>query len=227
MLRTVPGGRANSWYPSTGTSWKFEDRFAGVLGTDGYRLFSLVVQSPSGETVKVRLPAAQYLDHRGRHELKQRIRKMLEYFHADRLNYAVVRFLQPSRDDSGFFVRLGHGAADVKPIAHLYKTQVYELAELPRRTERIRSAAYYDTYSLAQTQDELLLSRFHMRRWILSLRARSWIPAEQVPEIVGVSGSDVSRVFADIARKRRTTRYLRLPPQLVSPVSSLDERGER
>src|SRR5947209_16358254 len=31
--------------------------------------------------------------------------------------------------DQGFFVKLGDGAADLKPIAHLYKTQVYQLAE--------------------------------------------------------------------------------------------------
>ena len=59
---------------------------------------------------------------------KQRIRKTVEYFHADRLNYAVVGTPNRLEYDQGFFVKNGDGSADVKPIAHLYKTQVYALA---------------------------------------------------------------------------------------------------
>ena len=64
---------------------------------------------------------------------KQRARKMLEYYHADRLNYAVTGTPNRLEYDQGFFVKLGDGAADVKPIAHLYKSQVYALADVPRR----------------------------------------------------------------------------------------------
>ncbi len=214
--------------PEYRNGWKFKIVLPSVLGTDGYRLFSLVVQSPSGETVKVRLPAAQYLTIVAATNFKQRIRKMLEYFHADRLNYAVVGTPNRLEYDLGFFVRLGDGAADVKPIAHLYKTQVYELAEYLGVPERIRSRPpTTDTYSLAQTQDEFYFSLPHEKMDLCLYALDHGIPAEQVAEIVGVSGSDVSRVFADIARKRRTTRYLHLPPQLVSPISSLDERGGR
>ena len=59
---------------------------------------------------------------------KQRTRKMLEYYHADRLNYAVAGTPNLLEYDQGFFVKQGDGAADYKPIAHLYKTQVFSLA---------------------------------------------------------------------------------------------------
>ena len=49
---------------------------------------------------------------------------MTEYYHADRLNYAVSGTANRLEYDQGFFVKQGDGSADFKPIAHLYKTQV-------------------------------------------------------------------------------------------------------
>ena len=80
---------------------------------------------------------------------------MVEYFHADRLNYAVCGTPNRLEYDQGFFVKLGDGSADFKPIAHLYKSQVYMLAEALDISLKIRSKApTTDTFSLAQTQEE-------------------------------------------------------------------------
>jgi NAD+ synthase len=209
--------------PEFGDDWKFKIVLPSVLATDGYRLFSLVVQSPDGETRRVRLPAAQYLTIVAATNFKQRTRKMLEYFHADRLNYAVVGTPNRLEYDQGFFVKLGDGAADVKPIAHLYKTQVYKLAEYLGVPEQIRSRPpTTDTYSLAQTQDEFYFS-LPLDKMDLCLYARDHgISPERVADAVDLSPRDVSRVFQDIEQKRRTTRYLHLPPQLVSPIPSLE-----
>ena len=214
--------------PAFGDGWKFKIVLPSVLASDGYRLFSLVAQSPRGETVRVRLPAAQYLTILAATNFKQRTRKMLEYFYADSVNYAVVGTPNRLEYDQGFFVKLGDGAADVKPIAHLYKTQVYKLAEYLGVPERIRSRPpTTDTFSLAQTQDEFYFSLPH-EKMDLCLYARDHeIPAERVADVVGLSARDVSRVFHDIDQKRRTTRYLHLPPQLVSPISSLEESDRK
>jgi NAD+ synthase len=202
--------------PEYGEGWKFKIVLPSVLGTDAYRLFSLVAQSPAGETVEVRLPPAQYLTIVAATNFKQRVRKMLEYFHADRLNYAVVGTPNRLEYDQGFFVKLGDGAADVKPIAHLYKTQVYELAEYLGIPERVRSRPpTTDTYSLPQGQDEFYFS-LPYHEMDLCLYARNHdLPPAAVASAVGLSPEDVQRVYDDIDQKRRTTRYLHLPGQLV------------
>ena len=52
-------------------------------------------------------------------------------------------------------MKQGDGAADFKPIAHLYKTQVFALAEHLGVPEEIRRRPpTTDTFSLAQTQEE-------------------------------------------------------------------------
>ena len=60
--------------------------------------------------------------------MKQRTRKQIEYYHTDQLNYAVPGTPNRLEYDPGFLVRNGDGAADSKPIAHLYKSRVYPLA---------------------------------------------------------------------------------------------------
>jgi NAD+ synthase len=209
--------------PEFADGWKFKIVLPSVLGTDSYRLFSLIAQSPDGKTIEARLPPSQYLMIVAATNFKQRVRKMLEYFHADRLNYAVIGTPNRLEYDQGFFVKLGDGAADVKPIAHLYKTQVYQLAEHLGIPERVTARPpTTDTYSLPQGQDEFYFSLpYHEMDLCLYARNEN-LPPEAVAGAVGLSPEDVQRVYDDIDQKRRTTHYLHLRPQLIHPDDSIE-----
>jgi NAD+ synthase len=205
--------------PEYRADWKFKIVLPSVLGSDTYRLFSLVAQAPDGRTIEARLPASAYLAIVAATNFKQRTRKMLEYFHADRLNYAVIGTPNRLEYDQGFFVKLGDGAADVKPIAHLYKTQVYRLAEYLEVPEEVRRRPpTTDTYSLPQGQDEFYFSLPHDKMDLCLYGRNEGIDPAAVGERIGISADDVRRVYADIDQKRRTTRYLHLSPQLLAPV---------
>src|SRR5581483_3320264 len=148
-----------SLVPDYGPGHKCKLVLPNILESDGYNLFSLVVQSPSGVHTRYRLTADAYLGILAATNFKQRARKMLEYYHADRLQYAVAGTPNRLEVDQGFFVKLGDGAADLKPIAHLYKSQVYQLAEYLDIPEEIRQRPpTTDTYSLQQTQEEFYFS---------------------------------------------------------------------
>jgi NAD+ synthase len=208
--------------PELDERWRWKIALPTVVGTDSYRLFLLVAQAPDGRTVEVRLPAKNYLAVVAATNFKQRVRKMLEYYHADRLNYAVVGTPNRLEYDQGFFVKGGDGAADVKPIAHLYKTQVYRLAEhlgLPDAVLALQPTT--DTYSLAQSQEEFYFS-LPLEKLDLCLYAHNHgLPAEAVTGAAELSAEDVERVFRDIEQKRRATRYLHQPPLLVEPVAQI------
>ena len=115
--------------PDYGPGWKSKIVLPSVTEDDSLRIYSLVVEDPDGTQSRHRLSTDAYLGVLAAMNFKQRVRKMLEYHHADRLNYATTGTPNRLEYDQGFFVKLGDGAADVKPIAHLYKTQVYALAE--------------------------------------------------------------------------------------------------
>ena len=205
--------------PEFGEGWRFKIVLPSVLGTDTYRLFTLVAQSPDGETVEARLPASEYLTIVAATNFKQRTRKMLEYFHADANNFAVAGTPNRLEYDQGFFVKLGDGAADVKPIAHLYKTQVYRLAEHLGIPEAVRARQpTTDTYSLEQTQDEFYFSLPYAQMDVCLYGHNHGIEPERIAETIGIAADDVRRVYEDIDQKRRTTRYLHLSAQLVEGV---------
>ena len=141
-------------FPEYENNWKNKIAISG--GLEGkFNHFKLIVQSPDGEIKEKKLGLKQYLQIVAATNYKQRIRKTVEYFHADRLNYAVVGTPNRLEYDQGFFVKNGDGSADVKPIAHLYKSQVYALAKHLGLPDEICSAVpSTDTYSLEQGQDE-------------------------------------------------------------------------
>src|SRR6266850_1197268 len=130
MVRTV--------IPEYGPDYKCKIVLPGLAEQKNYRIFSVVAQSPEGRQITARLTAEAYLGIVAATNFKQRVRKMMEYYHADRLNYAVAGTPNRLEYDQGFFVKHGDGAADLKPIAHLYKTQVYQLAEYLGIPEEIR-----------------------------------------------------------------------------------------
>jgi NAD+ synthase len=205
--------------PEFGTGWRCkivlpEDR----LERNRLNLSSLVVESPAGERRTVRLPPDVYRDIVAATNFKQRVRKMMEYYHADRLHYAVLGTPNRLEYDQGFFVKGGDGLADIKPIAHLYKRQVYQLAEffdVPAAvTSRVPTT---DTYSLPQSQDEFYFS-LPTREMDVALSAFDAGQTAGVTAMeLGLRPEQVERIYRDIAQKRATTRYLHLPPLLVEP----------
>jgi NAD+ synthase len=189
---------------------------AGGPGAEHLPLGVLVVRSPSGEERRLRLPPREYREIVAATNLKQRVRAMLCYHHADRLRYAVIGTPNRLEYALGFFVKGGDGLADVKPIAHLYKGEVHQLAEYLGVPQGIRSRVpTTDTYSLPQTQEEFyfrlplpLLDR------ILAAFDRG-VAAEAVASELWMKPEEVEQVYLELERKERAARYLHLAPLLT------------
>jgi NAD+ synthase len=210
--------------PEYTDGWKCKIVLPSLWDNDAYRLFSVVVASPTGETQKKRLTQEAYLGILSASNFKQRVRKMLEYYHADRLNYVVVGTPNRLEYDQGFFVKLGDGAADLKPIAHLYKTQVYQLADYLDLPQEIRERPpTTDTYSLAQSQEEFYFSvPYKTFDYCLYGKDKGMAP-EEVAELVDLSPLQVERVYEDIEAKRKSARYLHAPPFLLDDTLKGEE----
>ena len=202
--------------PDYRPGWKHKIVLPSVTASDMYRVYSVVVQRPDGTEVRARLTPDAYLQIVAATNFKQRSRKAMEYYHSDRLNYIVTGTPNLLEYDQGFFVKLGDGAADIKPIAHLYKSQVYQLAEHLGVPEGIRRRPpTTDTYSLSQSQEEFYFS-LPYDQMDLCLYARNHaVPAAAVGEALGLTADQVERVFRDIDSKRKVAHYLHLPPQVV------------
>jgi NAD+ synthase len=187
-----------------------------VIGRPGYALYSIVIQTPAGEELRVRLPLDAYLEIVAATNFKQRVRTMTEYYHADRLRYAVAGTPNRLEHDLGFFVKQGDGAADLKPIAHLYKSQVYQLAEYLGVPDAIRQRLpTTDTYSLDQSQEEFYFG-LSLRQTDLLLYARDHgIAPEAAADALGLPLEQTARAYAVVDSKRNAARYLLMPPLMI------------
>src|SRR5437773_9023120 len=187
-----------------------------------YPYYSVVVQSPAGVQTRARLTAEAFLGIVAASNFKQRTRKMIEYYHADRLNYAVVGTPNRLEYDQGFFVKNGDGAADLKPIAHLYKTQVYQLAKYLKVPHEIQERQpTTDTYSLDQSQEEFYFAVPYDKMDLCLYARNHGLPAADAADATGLTAEQSERVFQLIDSKRNATRYLHMHPLLVETVCQI------
>jgi len=196
-------------FPEYGPGYKSKIVLPNLFEGGGYRIFSIVIQTPDGEILRKRLPLDSYQEIVAATNFKQRLRKMMEYYHADRLRYAVAGTPNLLEYDLGFFVKNGDGSADLKPISHLYKSQVYDLAEYLGVPEEIRRRPpTTDTYSMPQSQEEFFFSLPYDQMDLCVLAKDRGVPCAEVAELLGLTEDQVHRVYGDIDAKRKMAEYL-------------------
>ena len=206
-----------SVFPDYGEGCRAKIVLPSLFGESVYRVYSAVMETPDGQQHKARLPLEAYQTVVAATNFKQRVRKMIEYYHADRLRYAVVGTPNRLEYDQGFFVKNGDGSADVKPIAHLYKSQVYQLAEFLGVPESVRRRPpTTDTYSLAQSQEEFYFSLPYDKMDLCLYGKDHDIPMQEVAQAAGITAEQVGRVYDDIDAKRKVAEYLHAAPILMT-----------
>jgi len=205
-----------SVFPEYGDGYKCKITLPPIVDSDRLNVMQLTIADPSGKLSTSRMPPTAFRQLVAATNFKQRVRKMVEYYHADRLGYAVAGTPNRLEYDQGFFVKQGDGAADLKPIAHLYKTQVYALARhLGVPAEICSRPPTTDTYSLEQTQEEFFFALPYDRMDLCLYAHDHGVPAEDVAPVLELTPAQVGRVFKDIEAKRKAAKYLHERPLLV------------
>ena len=184
-----------------------------ILEKETLNIFHITIISPEGEEKTERIPVKEYLQIVAASNFKQRSRMSMLYYYAERLNYAVIGTGNKNEHEQGFFVKYGDGGADVKPIAHLFKTQVFQLAEYLEVPEEIQKRTpTTDTYSAEQTQEEFF---FRLPFDILDSIWFGWekgVDPREIAKAMNLKTEQVENVIHDIQRKIATTEYLRMEP---------------
>jgi len=208
---------ARSIYPDFGAGHKLKITLpSDILNKDGLNFFTLTTIDPQGNTRTTRLNSEQAQGIIAATCTKHRTRMMTQYYYAEKLNYLVCGTTNKSEAIQGLFVKYGDGGVDIEPIAHLYKNQVFQLAEhLGVIPEILSRAPCPDTYSAPVTDEEWY---FRMPFNQLDLLLFAWTNKIEIPEIcrvMGLTKEQVQRAFRDFANKSNATRHLtRMPPTL-------------
>ncbi len=201
-------------FPGYDQSYKAKITLPGdVMDSDALNVFYLTIITPEGEEKSKRLNLRDYLQIVAASNFKQRSRMTMLYYHAELRNYAVAGTPNKNEHDQGFFVKWGDGGYDVAPIRHMFKTQVYQLAEYLDVPPEIRQATpTTDTYSAHSSQEEFFFRLpFEVMDLLWYAQAHD-VPASEAAQVMGLTEKQVQRVFVDLTRKHRTTQYLRTLP---------------
>lgn len=201
-------------FPQWREGWKAKIVLpTNILDSDRLNVYRLAVESPDGEKMDKRLPLKAYLQIVAASNMKQRIRMLTLYYHAEARNYAVIGTANKNEYDQGFFVKYGDGGVDVKPIAGFYKTQIFQLAEYLGVPGSIRKRTpTTDTYPDEVSQEEFFFGLKFLTMDLLWLGKEEGYPIEEVAAEMGLKREQVERVWNDLDRKKRTTEYLRAVP---------------
>ncbi len=200
---------------------------AGLLDEGTLNVFSLTIVTPEGDEKSARLAPREFAQIVAASNFKQRSRTAMLYYHAELNNYAVVGTPNKNERDQGFFVKYGDGGYDLAPIAHLYKTQVYQLARHLDVPEAIQQRTpTTDTYSAPSTQEEFFFRLPYQTMDLLWYAQEHEVSVEDTALALEMSPDQVRNAFDDFTRKRRTTHYLRAAPLdmagLGEPVPEAD-----
>ena len=190
-----------------------------LLEAGTLNVFSVAIIAPDGREEIRPLPPREMLEIVAASNLKQRSRMSTLYFHAEARQYAVIGTANKNEHGQGFFVKYGDGGADIQPIAHLFKTQIYQLARYLGVIEGIQKRIpTTDTYSAPCDQQEFFYRLPFETLDLLWCALDRNVPIGEVAKVMGLSEIQVQRAFDDITRKQRTTEFLRLqPPMMEAP----------
>ena len=184
------------------------------LDSDALNVFYLTIISPQGEEKSERLGLRDYLQIVAASNFKQRSRMAMLYYHAELRNYAVAGTPNKDEHDQGFFVKWGDGGYDLAPIRHLFKTQVYQLAEYLDVPLEIRQATpSTDTYSAHSSQQEFFFQLPFELMDLLWYAQEHDVPVSEVAQVMDLTEDQVRRAYRDLEQKHRATEYLRMAPR--------------
>jgi NAD+ synthase len=204
--------------PAFGPGWR--GKLVAQPRVDGgaFQLTTLVAVGPDGRESQVRLPADAYRTALAASNYKQRVRAMVLYHHAERLHRLVAGTPNRIEFEQGFFVKHGDGAADVKPIARLLKSHVYQLADLLGVPEQIvERPPTTDTFPLPQSQGEFYFGAPFDAVDAATMALDAGEPADALAAALSVDHTTAERLLQDVQAKRRAAGFLHASAAVLEP----------
>lgn len=202
------------YFPDFTDGWKYKLSISkDTLEREGLNFFHLIVVDNDGVTHKERLSLNDHLEMVAATEMKQRTRMIILYFYAEKSNYIVAGTTNKSELLQGFFVKYGDGGVDMEPIAHLYKTQVFQLAEfLGIPQEIIKRTPSPDTWSAGVSDEEFYFRIPYDLLDLLLYAHERQVPLEGVSNVLNMPPEKIMRLYKDFDAKNKATWHSRIMP---------------
>ena len=206
-----------SIFPEYNSSYKSKITLpADLLDRDAYNFFTLIIDNEKGDVKTARLNKDNLNGIVAATNTKHRTRMMHLYYYAEKMNFLECGTTNKTEVLEGDFVKYGDGGVDIEPLAHLYKTQVFELAKhLGVIQEIIDRTPSPDTFSFPVSDEEFYFRIPFGKLDLLLYAWRNNIGISKVCKVMDLEEKQVKRAFRDFTGKYNTTKHLRCMPASI------------
>jgi len=187
-----------------------------LLDVDRYNFYTLRVDDGKGNIREKRLTKKQLLAITAAANVKIRSRMIALYYWGEQENYLVAGTTNKTEFILGDYCKFGDGGTDVECVSHLYKTNIYELAEYLEVPKEIRERTPSpDTFSLPVSDTDFY---FCLPFNILDPLLYAWqynISAAETASALDLGEDQVKRAFRDFQSKHASTEHIRVLPASI------------
>jgi len=184
-----------------------------LLERESFSFYVLQVQLADGTIRRKRLGFEAFRAITSFANIKIRARMIHLYRAAESRGYVGAGTTNRTEYLLGDFCKYGDGGTDIEALAHLYKNQIYQLADyLGVTPDIVNRPPSPDPFSLPVTDQEVIF-RIPFDR--LDHLLYAWEHGVGVPETasaLGLGHDAVKRAFTDFTTKNRATAHLRQMP---------------
>lgn len=205
---------AQKSFPDFNDYCKYRLIFTENFDDDGLSIPYLEIQDSENQIHKIKISLNDYLTMIAATNIKHRTRMSRLYYYAEKNNFLVCGTTNKTEFQQGYFVKYGDGGVDIEPLANLFKTQVYQLAEsLDIPSEMIERKASPDTWSFNISDEEFFFSLTYDIIDLMLYAQEKSIQLNEICSTLELDQNKVKRILKSQERKWNSSKTSRnFPP---------------
>ena len=165
---------------------------------------------------KLKISSFDFLNLTAATSIKHRVRMTMLYYYAEKNNFTVIGTTNKTEYLQGYFVKYGDGGSDIEPLIHLYKSQIYQLAEkLQLPEEIIKQEASPDVWSFTTNDEEFFYAvPYNVVDLILYARENNF-SVEEILKHSKLSPKKIEMLIQFQNQKENKSKHMRENPHAI------------
>jgi len=165
---------------------------------------------------KLKISSFDFLNLTALTSIKHRVRMTMLYNYSEKNNFAVIGTTNKTEYLQGYFVKYGDGGSDIEPLVHLYKTQIYQIANFLKLPEKIiNQDASPDVWSFKTSDEEFFYAvPYNIVDLILYARERN-LSINEIVKSSNLSSEKIEKLIQFQNQKQNKSQTMRENPHSI------------
>ena len=166
---------------------------------------------------KLKISSFDFLNLTAATSIKHRVRMTMLYNYAEKNNFTVVGTTNKTEYLQGYFVKYGDGGSDIEPLVHLYKTQIYQIANFLKLPEEIiNQDASPDVWSFKTSDEEFFYAvPYNIVDLILYGREKN-LSINEIAKFLNLESEKIEKLIQFQNQKQNKSQTMREKPHSIN-----------